>query len=290
MNHLMVKVKGKNKSVNQFRKVLSDKTIYITPCLDDIVEYDPATMLDEGQWYVISKFSTKEYCRFAFLRDKTFDSVDYEQLSISDFGNLDFLFSYQEGVYYFQNIPKSQLVRKKVISFGEHFKFDENNTSIIIKEFADAIYVREDDKLFFQKLPSITSILKGIDQIYCEATDGETSEFLSQEFISLTEDFTANRVKTANRRRIALALNTLKALSDNDKKKVFSYINDYCPDLSATEESFNVANENDLKMLLFGIEQRFYTTPVGDEKRIANSIVKIEAPMMERIKIMVSPN
>ena len=33
----------------------------------------------------------------------------------------------------------------------------------------------------------------------------------------------------------------------------------------------------DMKKLLFGIEQRFYTTPVGGEKRIANSVILLNA-------------
>ena len=32
-----------------------------------------------------------------------------------------------------------------------------------------------------------------------------------------------------------------------------------------------------MKKLLFGIEQRFYTTPVGGEKRIANSVILLNA-------------
>ena len=32
-----------------------------------------------------------------------------------------------------------------------------------------------------------------------------------------------------------------------------------------------------MKKLLFGIEQRFYTTPVGGEKRIANSVIPLNA-------------
>ena len=35
-------------------------------------------------------------------------------------------------------------------------------------------------------------------------------------------------------------------------------------------------SEDELKMVLFGIEQRFYTTPVGDEKRIANSVIPMK--------------
>jgi hypothetical protein len=40
-----------------------------------------------------------------------------------------------------------------------------------------------------------------------------------------------------------------------------------------TDTSFEVGTEDELKMLLYGIEQRFYTTIVGGEKRIANSVV-----------------
>lgn len=32
------------------------------------------------------------------------------------------------------------------------------------------------------------------------------------------------------------------------------------------------SNDEELKFLLYGIEQRFYTTILGDEKRLANSI------------------
>lgn len=42
-----------------------------------------------------------------------------------------------------------------------------------------------------------------------------------------------------------------------------------------TATSFEVGSEDELKMLLYGIEQRFYTTVVGGEKRIANSVIPL---------------
>jgi hypothetical protein len=41
------------------------------------------------------------------------------------------------------------------------------------------------------------------------------------------------------------------------------------------DESFSISNEEDLKKLLYGIEQRYYTTKVGNEKRLANSITTV---------------
>lgn len=44
-------------------------------------------------------------------------------------------------------------------------------------------------------------------------------------------------------------------------------------DLIAENDSFKISNEKELKLLLYGIEQRFYTTPDGRERRIANSVI-----------------
>ena len=68
-------------------------------------------------------------------------------------------------------------------------------------------------------------------------------------------------------------MKTLNELNEDDRKNIFSYIGDYCPELQIAESSFEIGSEDDMKKLLFGIEQRFYTTLVGGEKRIANSII-----------------
>jgi hypothetical protein len=40
-------------------------------------------------------------------------------------------------------------------------------------------------------------------------------------------------------------------------------------------QAFKIATEEDLKALLYGIEQRYFTTPVGNERRLANSIISL---------------
>ncbi|MDU1029654.1 MAG: hypothetical protein E7A50_09265, partial [Clostridiales bacterium] len=56
------------------------------------------------------------------------------------------------------------------------------------------------------------------------------------------------------------------------------YINDYCQEkvsFDAETETFSINSDDELKYLLYGIEQRFYTTPFGKEKRLANSVQPI---------------
>ena len=61
----------------------------------------------------------------------------------------------------------------------------------------------------------------------------------------------------------------------SQKDRLFEYINSYVPRLHFTHGKFDIGNEKDLKSLLYGIEQRFYTTPILDEKFIAKSIIPI---------------
>ena len=162
--------------------------------------------------------------------------------------------------------------------FGEEFKYKTDCAEIVIRDLPDAIYDKTTDTLYFRRLESITSIFKGIDMLYREATKEETESFLANDFISLKDGYSSNKVKTANRKRIALAVKTLSELDEQDRKNIFKYIGDYCPELKVSENdenAFEIGSENELKMLLYGIEQRFYTTPVGGEKRLANSVITL---------------
>ena len=153
----------------------------------------------------------------------------------------------------------------------------ENEPIIVINNFADAIYKKDEDNLYFKKLTSVTSIFKGIEELYKEATQEETESFLENDFIKLDDNYSADKVKTANRKRIAMAMETLNRFSTEEKHSIFVYIKDYCEDLNFDENdsNFTITNEDDLKKLLYGIEQRYYTTPLGNERRLANSIITL---------------
>jgi hypothetical protein len=113
-----------------------------------------------------------------------------------------------------------------------------------------------------------------MDVLYREATDAETQEFLESNFLDLRNGFDANAVKIPNRKRIAMVMDTLNAFDDAQRANIFTYIQGYC-DVPFTADKFEIETEEALKLVLYGIEQRFYTTPLGNEKRIANSIIPL---------------
>ena len=274
MEYVCVKLKQREK--NKYRKLLSTDKLYPMPTITDdlVTAYAPGTLLEEGEWFCIHEASKKDYA--IDLLSLNYESIDFQVLERKDFTKIDFLFVLSENYIFFQNVSKTKLLSKRCIfALGDGYTYQEDRSEIVVNDVPDAIYDNVKDMLYFRRLQSITSTFKGIDQLYREATEEETNQFLSSDFISLKNGYSSSHVKTANRKRIALASKTLSQLDENDRKNIFSYIGDYCPELQVSENSFEVGSEDDMKKLLFGIEQRFYTTLVGGEKRIANSVTPL---------------
>lgn len=274
MNHLIAKIKLRG-NAPKYKKMISGEKLFEMPGdLEGHIKYSVDHNLDEDSWFGIEEFSKKDYC-LDFLKN-TFNSAEYDTLDKAEIDKLDFMCSYQNNnEYYFQKITKSQLIKKKTIHLGDAFKYKEDEKIITVNTIADAIYLKEKDTLYFKRLPCISSIFKGIDELYREATQVETSDFLQSEFIKLEDNFSEENVGKANRHRIAMALDTLSTLEVDQKGTVIDYIKNYCPDLECDNNAFKIKSDDELKKLLYGIDQRYYTTPIGNEKRCANSIVKI---------------
>lgn len=272
MNYLIAKIKGAR---GQYFKILSDTDeVYPLPeNLENHIAYDPAYKLEEDEWFIIGNFSNTDFF-LEFLRNR-FHSTDYDQIPLSEYNKIEYLCAYQDNRYFFQKISDSLLIKKKYVSLSQTPVFVQNEPIIILNKVPDAIYDNNSDVLYFRKLSTISSIFRGIDTLYKEATQSETEQFLQSNFIQLEDGYDANKVKTANRKRIALAMDTLAAYSNEDRRSIFSYIKGYCEDLQYDESNshFKLKSEEDLKKLLYGIEQRYYTTVLGGEKRLANSVL-----------------
>ena len=278
MNQVYVKIRLRGKA-NKYRKLLStDENLYCSPneLIESSCPYTPGATLETGEWFKISEFSEKDFS--IEITQKDYETVDYDSLQKAEYSQVDYLFVKIDDNLFFQNISKSKLVKKKgILGFGEGYRYERETAILFINEYPDAIYIPAEDALYFQRLEPIASIFGGISELYREATEHEVEEFLQNDFIDLTDGFESSKVKVANRKRIAMAMDTLSKMHDDDKKQIFAYICDYCPDIVTPEQKFKVGSEENLKMVLFGIEQRFYTTLVGGEKRIANSVVPLQA-------------
>ncbi len=273
MNHLVAKIKGKG---NHFFKVISNSDFFILPeGLANGISFQASYKPDEDEWFSVHEFSEKEYC-IDFVKHP-FIATEYSQIPVSKFPSIKYLVAVQGQYYFFQNLSSSQIIEKKYFKIGNAPELVNNQRIIILETNADAIYDRGNDTLYFKNIIVANKIFTGIDMLFREATDAETQEFLNSDFISLTNGFTAESVKKPNRKRIALAKEALSNFLPDEKASIFVYIREYYPDLQFNddEQNFAVANEDDLKKLTDGIEQKYYTTIVGNQRRRANSVRNI---------------
>ena len=274
MDQVLAKVKGRAKKTTF--KLLSDCNLYenITVGTASCVTYDPDHNLDEDAWFKIEHFREQPYC--IELLKKEFDSKEYDELTKDQFSKIVYLCAVQGDNFYFQKITPSLFVRKKrMISLGEFAQVEEDNDRLIVNSQPDAVYIKASDSLIFRNLATITSIFNGIDVLYKEATKEEVEQFLAKPFIEISKEYGVEKVSKPNRKRVALAMDTLAGMSEQARTDILSYIDSYCGQIVKFDKEnnkFEINTDNDLKLLLYGIEQRFYTTPVGEEKRLANSV------------------
>lgn len=276
MNHVIARVTGKHKK--PYFKMLSDCTLFqpVVVKTNGCVAYVPDHNLDDDAWFSIGQFSQQPYC--LPLLKGTFDSKDYDDLTKSQFSKIAYILAVQDGDFYFQTVTPSLFIKRKTIAFGEASMVEENKGRLVINTFPDAVYRKASDTLLFRELSTISSIFRGIDILYKEATKEEVNDFLSESFIGLSADYDAEKVSKPNRKRIALAMNTLATMPPGARKDMLGYINAYCEKRLTFDKNagtFEIACDEELKFLLYGIEQRFYTTPFGQERRLANSVQKL---------------
>lgn len=274
MDQVLAKVKRKGRGENKPFKLLSDQALFDMGFDGlEFIEYDSDHNLDEDAWFKVENFSQKPYC--ADWMKQGFVSTEYDDLPKDKFTRIAYLCAVQDDNYFFQKVTPSQFVTRKIIAFGEVAELEQSDRRLAVNSMPDAIYLKQSDTLVFRNLAAISSIFKGIDAIYKEATEEEVGKFLDESFIELSNGYDVAHVSKPNRKRIALAMDTLASMTPEDKKGMLSYIHEYSEaKLKYDEENgkFEIASDSELKHLLYGIEQRFYTTPFSQERRLANSV------------------
>lgn len=275
MEHILAHIKTKEKK--RIFKLVSDQSLFdaVEVDLNACIPYNPDHSLDEDSWFKIEGFSNQIFC-IALLK-KDYDSKDYNDLTKNNFSKISYLFSVQGDNFYFQKITPSLFVKRKTLVFGESAELEKSQTRLVINALPDAIYFKTEDTLIFKSLATISSIFKGIDELYKEATKEEVEHFLDESFIETSNGYSVDKVSKPNRKRIGLAMKTLEGMLADDKTNMLKYIDGYCEKLNYDKQNqkFKISTDEDLKLLVYGIEQRFYTTPFGKEKRCAHSVTRM---------------
>ena len=277
MSCLIAKIKDRKKVSIYYKVLSSEKNVFEIDHNElQLVAYEADHKLDENDWFKIERFSEQPFC--IDLLKKPFSSAEHNDIASKHYADMAYLCAHQAENFYFQKVTRSLYITRKTLYFGDMVQLEDDNRRLFINERPDAIYLKASDTLIFRNLATISSIFKGIDQLYREATKQEVTDFLKQPFIRVSGEYGVDKVSKPNRKIIALASTTLAAMSTDEREQIIDYIDDYCAgelEFITDERKFDIGSDQDLALLLYGIEQRFYTTSVGNERRLANSIRKI---------------
>lgn len=271
MNYLLAKLTGRT---SEFLKVIATTSnILATPDLTNVQNYSPEYKLEDDEWFKLDDFLAKDYTNG--LIENTFNGTTFNQITTDKYKDIKYLCCKQNNLYLFQKMSTNQFLSKKWFKVTDSPTLQTNKPIIVINEWIDAVYDKGNDTLYFKDVVKIKQMFKGIEALYRTATQTEVNAFLSTSFISLSSGFTSNDVKAANRKRIAMALDTLNSFSPSEVLQVVNYTKSYCTSVPINGNMFVIETEEHLKLVLYGIEQRYYTTSIKPEKRLANSILEI---------------
>lgn len=272
MNYLLAKLRSRT---SEFVKVIASKNeILEAPDLTNTEDYSPGYNLDPEEWFKLDNFLARGYENG--LIENTFSGTTFNQITTDKYKDIKYLCCKQNNLYLFQKMSMNQLLSKKWFRITDSPLLQRDKPIIVINEWIDAVYNKDNDTLYFKDIVKIKEMFKKIEDLYRIASQVEVNRFLDMDFISLGTDFTSDSVKVANRRRIAIALKTLNNFNAGEVIEIFEYTKSYCTSIFTKDDTFVIDTEEHLKLVLFGIEQRYYTTSIGDaKKRLANSILEI---------------
>lgn len=206
------------KASRKYWKLLSDEKLYENISYDNsnYVEYSSVHNLDEECWFKIENFSSQNFCPEILKIE--FDSKNIILFQEINLTLLSIFYLYKMKTSIASKNSKSSYLRKSFISIGDSIALE--NKTVAINNIPDAIYFKDKDVLIFRNIATISSVFRGIDQLYREATNEDVDNFLSNNFINKDGSFSTENVSKPNRKRIAMVIDTLSKLDNDSKNKI----------------------------------------------------------------------
>ncbi|AQS39793.1 hypothetical protein Sps_04710 [Shewanella psychrophila] len=270
MSMLLVKPNHKHDPLHI--AISHENDIYAMPDLTDVIDYTPTHKLEINEWFKINCFLDKGFHN-DFICEERINPADYLRLDANKFAKSKYICVEEKGFKFFQKLVTSNFICKKMFDFN-NASFVENGNYIAINKLPDAAYDIDNDTLYFKDLSRINSLFDNIDSLYRDATTEEVDTFLNSDLIcpNAAKDF---NVGIPNRKKIALALEKLERFTVEDKKVINRYIKQYYPQIPHENNKFVISTDVHLKYFIYGVEERFYTTFIGQEQMVASSVISL---------------
>lgn len=258
---------------SEYKNILHQRSNIVDSFSDqsfEAMDFDPSYKLDDEEIFIIREFSEHNY--FIDICRTTFSTASLSQISDTEYNDIQFLAIIQGNQKLFQRITPSLYVNKKtMLDYSGQPKIVENRKQLEVRQESDAIYLPASDTLYFKSIGKVKAIFPGIEALQREATQPEVDSFLGNDFVLLPEDYRAESVGVHNRKRIADIIPKYNALSAQKKQQLVNYAREKAG-VELDGDAFKITSDNDLKKLLYAMDERYYYADIYEENRVANSI------------------
>lgn len=277
MGTFVAKLTGDNERWYKLADQIANEE-YDSITLDNPIDYDPNNT-EAGQWFKIEAFNEKD--GFLGLLDSDFDVADLTSLTTDQFAEhkIDFIAYYSDHKYFIQKFTKGNFMKKKWLALdGNAVRYFEEDGLIYINPMPNCIYDNQTKRIYFMDISKAYSVFGELKLDYKEATDAETNQMLQSDLINPADGFNAANVGVSNRKRITSILAKYNAYEPAKKATLRQYIREKVGENLPFDEAtnkFTVANDVQLRLLLYGVQQRFYQPPLEDEVQVATSTTGI---------------
>lgn len=277
-NFMLVRTSFGAKKRKHYSRVLKQEhnlTNRKIPTIRESILYSPEANLEDGEWFRMEKIKASGIINE--IIDKPFNQQKYNLITKEEFEYMHHMVIVQNENAYFQKISTKHLISAPVVMFNSKPSIKKTNKMLILDDKFDAIYNFSSDTLYFKKYNALTAIFDGVTEYYKEATDEVVKKFLENDFLEIHGTFDECKVSKPNRKRVGLLVDKMDSFSVPEKQIIADYIVDYIEDMKKTDDGNKliINNDEDLKHVLMGYLERYFTTIITNEAKLATGVMPI---------------
>lgn len=243
--------------------------------LNAAIQYDHNNTARD-QWFFLDGFN--QHAAFLSMLAQNVDTADVDPLSFGDFVNIDFLSYSHSNRFYLQKVTKGSFVKRKIFSFsGNIGEVKELDNTIYINPTPNCIYDKTNQRLYFMDIAKAYGIFGTIRSDYRASTDADIQTFINASIVDAT-GLDVSKVSLLNRKKLTSVLSEFQALRPDEQETVKNYVESMTNGHLQRDPGtglFLTPDDNALRAVLYGLQMRFYKTPLSQESHVATSSTRM---------------
>lgn len=212
------------------------------------------------------------------LLSQDIDTADVDSMTRNEFNKIDFIALSQNNRFYIQRITKGCYVKRKIINYGGNSaEVKDLDDTLYINTTPNCIYDKVRHRLYFMEMSKAYTIFSSLKEEYKVASNQDVQNFFNAGIVNAT-GLDASKVGVLNRNKIVQVLNEYNGLQENDKQTVLDYVATMTNgkiQRDANTGAFLTPDDNALRAVLYGLQMRFYQTPLSQEVQVATSTTRM---------------